>query len=114
MTNTNALNRKIEESVLVGKEIEPVAQLWGRFAAMMGSPENMTMDMAAQQQQQQQEQAQQQSASAASAADPSAASHAASTNTLAASRSDKTAQQAQTFDVAPGGGTWSAKGHAQR
>ncbi|CAO1627719.1 unnamed protein product [Parajaminaea phylloscopi] len=37
LNNSNALNRKLEESILVGKEFEPVAALWGRFAGMMSS-----------------------------------------------------------------------------
>ncbi|PWN23589.1 hypothetical protein BCV69DRAFT_295907 [Microstroma glucosiphilum] len=37
LNNSNALNRKLEESILVGKEFEPVAALWGRFASSMAS-----------------------------------------------------------------------------
>lgn len=32
---TNTLNRKLEESITVGREFEPIAALWGRFAELM-------------------------------------------------------------------------------
>ncbi len=35
MSNSNALNRKLEESIYVGKEFEPIAGLWGQFANVM-------------------------------------------------------------------------------
>lgn len=42
MSNSNALNRKLEESISVGKEFEPIAGLWGQFTNVMqraGFPE---------------------------------------------------------------------------
>ncbi|CEH14948.1 DASH complex subunit Dad1 [Ceraceosorus bombacis] len=33
--HSNALNRKLEESISVGKEFEPIAGLWGRFTEVM-------------------------------------------------------------------------------
>ncbi|KAE8231133.1 hypothetical protein CF326_g3856 [Tilletia indica] len=42
LSNSNALNRKLEESIAVGREFEPIAQLWGRFSSVMqtaGIPE---------------------------------------------------------------------------
>ncbi|KAK0541057.1 Dolichyl-diphosphooligosaccharide-protein glycosyltransferase subunit dad1 [Tilletia horrida] len=35
LSNSNALNRKLEESIAVGREFEPIAQLWGRFSSVM-------------------------------------------------------------------------------
>lgn len=35
MSNSNALNRKLEESIAVGKEFEPIAGLWGQFSNVM-------------------------------------------------------------------------------
>ncbi|KAL9937102.1 hypothetical protein V8E36_004337 [Tilletia maclaganii] len=35
LSNSNALNRKLEESIAVGREFEPIAQLWGRFSNVM-------------------------------------------------------------------------------
>ncbi|EPQ27284.1 uncharacterized protein PFL1_05207 [Pseudozyma flocculosa PF-1] len=35
MSSSNALNRKLEESISVGKEFEPIAGLWGRFSELM-------------------------------------------------------------------------------
>ncbi|KAN0062934.1 Dolichyl-diphosphooligosaccharide-protein glycosyltransferase subunit dad1 [Thecaphora frezii] len=35
LSNTNTLNRKLEESTSVGKEFEPIARLWGRFTHLM-------------------------------------------------------------------------------
>ena len=35
--HSNALNRKLEESISVGREFEPIAGLWGRFADVMGA-----------------------------------------------------------------------------
>jgi len=35
MSNSNALNRKLEESISVGKEFEPIAGLWGQFSNVM-------------------------------------------------------------------------------
>ncbi|CAD6973232.1 unnamed protein product [Tilletia controversa] len=42
LSNSNVLNRKLEESIAVGREFEPIAQLWGRFSSVMqaaGIPE---------------------------------------------------------------------------
>jgi hypothetical protein len=35
--DTNTLNRKLEESIAVGQEFEPISSLWGRFVDMMSS-----------------------------------------------------------------------------
>lgn len=35
LSNSNTLNRKLEESISVGKEFEPIAGLWGQFADLM-------------------------------------------------------------------------------
>ena len=35
MSNSNALNRKLEESTAVGKEFEPIADLWSQFSNVM-------------------------------------------------------------------------------
>lgn len=35
LSDSNSLNRKIEESISVGKEFEPIAALWGRFSEIM-------------------------------------------------------------------------------
>lgn len=35
--NVNTLNRKLEESVTVGQEFEPIANLWGPFVDMLTS-----------------------------------------------------------------------------
>ncbi|KDN38697.1 hypothetical protein K437DRAFT_259304 [Tilletiaria anomala UBC 951] len=35
MSNSNTLNRKLEESISVGKEFEPIADLWGQFSNVM-------------------------------------------------------------------------------
>ena len=35
MSTSNALNRKMEESISVGKEFQPIAGLWGRFVDLM-------------------------------------------------------------------------------
>lgn len=97
MTNTNALNRKIEESISVGKEFEPVSQLWGKFAAMMGAGPNGLPGIAEMQAQQQQQQSQQE--------------HAASTTSNSGKQFDGTRSRSGTgnqppVEVAPGGGTW--------
>ncbi|KAJ9475602.1 DASH complex subunit DAD1 [Pseudozyma hubeiensis] len=33
--NTNSLNRKIEESISVGKEFHPISELWSKFERIM-------------------------------------------------------------------------------
>ncbi|CAO1630490.1 unnamed protein product [Jaminaea pallidilutea] len=53
LNHSNALNRKLEESILVGKGFEPMSVLWGRFASMMGQYGVVPGDVNAQQQQQQ-------------------------------------------------------------
>jgi hypothetical protein len=35
--NTNTVNRKLEESIAVGQEFEPIANLWVRFVDMMST-----------------------------------------------------------------------------
>jgi hypothetical protein len=35
--NANTINRKLEESIAVGQEFEPIANLWGRFVDMMST-----------------------------------------------------------------------------
>lgn len=35
--NANTLNRKLEESIAVGQEFEPISNLWGRFVGIMSS-----------------------------------------------------------------------------
>lgn len=35
--NTNTLNRKLEESIAVGQEFEPISNLWGQFVDIMSS-----------------------------------------------------------------------------
>ncbi|UZJ57527.1 hypothetical protein CBS101457_006847 [Exobasidium rhododendri] len=35
--NTNTINRKLEESIAVGQEFEPISSLWGRFVDMLSS-----------------------------------------------------------------------------
>lgn len=35
LTNSNALNRKIEESISVGKEFHPISELWSKFERIM-------------------------------------------------------------------------------
>lgn len=37
LNHSNALNRKLEESITVGKEFEPVAALWSRFGELIHS-----------------------------------------------------------------------------
>lgn len=59
LNHSNALNRKLEESILVGKGFEPMSVLWGRFASMMGQYGVVPGDANAQQQQQQRQQQQQ-------------------------------------------------------
>ncbi|KAK0549694.1 Dolichyl-diphosphooligosaccharide-protein glycosyltransferase subunit dad1 [Tilletia horrida] len=42
LSNSNTLNRQLEASIAVGREFEPIAQLWGRFSSVMqaaGIPE---------------------------------------------------------------------------
>jgi hypothetical protein len=35
--DANTLNRKLEESIAVGQEFEPISSLWGRFVEMMST-----------------------------------------------------------------------------
>ncbi|PWN53285.1 hypothetical protein IE53DRAFT_339039 [Violaceomyces palustris] len=62
LSSSNALNRKLEESISVGKEFEPIAGLWGRFSELMTAsgipdPNQQQQHHHPQQQQQQNEKA---------------------------------------------------------
>ncbi|PWN29281.1 hypothetical protein BDZ90DRAFT_104553 [Jaminaea rosea] len=111
LNHSNALNRKLEESLLVGHEFEPVARLWGNFAASMGGsldPSNINSDTQQQQQQHHDDNGGDDTVLEHRDEGAQSTNQASSGDALSQSQAGQTQAQAPgQVPVAPGGGNWS-------
>ena len=103
--NMNTLNRKLEESIAVGQEFEPISNLWGQFVDMMSSS-GLTPQAAAAEATSAAGKAHHDSEGQAASSDPAASSSSGDNHPLGRSTSPNGDPDDETLPpgVAPGGG----------